>query len=75
MKNVRMMINGVALGVICAGAAALNPAQGNAVVAPGGGGTCCDEAGATCYLEVGGTLIIQSGASYSPGSCGAATVE
>lgn len=69
MKNVRMVINGLALGVICAGAAALNPAQSNAAVAPGSGGTCCDQAGATCYLQVGDNLIIQSGAYYSSGPC------
>jgi len=73
MKNLRKVVNGLSLGVICAGAVALNPARGNAVEVanPAPGGTCCDQSGATCYLEVGERLIIQSGAYYSSGPCAA----
>lgn len=76
MKNFRMIVNGLSLGVIAAGVVALSPGRGNAAeAAPAPGGTCCDQAGATCYLDVGGRLIIQPGAYYSSGPCATKPAE
>lgn len=66
MKNVRKILNGVSLAVLCVGALAIDPATGSADLAPVGH-TCCPDFDVSCYSdrrnEVG-VVIRVSGAVY-----------